>query len=99
MNIFTNIPISNEKFIDNWHLSFERAFAVYEFLNLAKSGVSFEGLPWLVMIAGVASSAIVGYLCIAWFIKLISKVSLTVFSIYCWIAGTILLIVLPKVVL
>jgi len=73
--------------------------AVYEFLKLAKSGVSFEGLPWLVMIAGVASSAIVGYLCIAWFIKLISKVSLTVFSIYCWIAGTILLIVLPKVVL
>jgi undecaprenyl-diphosphatase len=73
--------------------------AVYEFLKLAKSGVSFEGLPWLVMIAGVASSAIVGYLCIAWFIQLISKVSLTVFSIYCWIAGTILLIVLPKVVL
>ena len=73
--------------------------AIYEFLKLAKSGVSFEGLPWLVMIAGVASSAIVGYLCIAWFIKLISKVSLTVFSLYCWIAGTILLIVLPKVVL
>jgi undecaprenyl-diphosphatase len=73
--------------------------SVYEFLKLAKSGVSFEGLPWLVMIAGVASSAIVGYLCIAWFIQLISKVSLTVFSIYCWIAGTILLIVLPKVML
>jgi hypothetical protein len=30
---------------------------------------------------------------------LISKVSLTVFSIYCWIAGTILLIILPKVAL
>lgn len=73
--------------------------AIYEFLKLAKSGVSFEGLPWLVMLAGVASSAIVGYLCIAWFIKLISKVSLTVFSIYCWIAGTVLLIILPKVAL
>ena len=31
-----NIPISNEKFIDNWHLSFERAFAVYEFLKQEK---------------------------------------------------------------
>jgi undecaprenyl-diphosphatase len=71
--------------------------AVYEFLKLAKSGVSFEGLPWLVMLSGVASSAVVGYLCIAWFIKLISKVSLTVFSVYCWVAGTVLLIILPKV--
>jgi undecaprenyl-diphosphatase len=71
--------------------------AVYEFLKLAKSGVSFEGLPWLVMISGVLSSAVVGYLCIAWFIKLISKVSLTVFSVYCWIAGTVLLIILPRI--
>lgn len=70
--------------------------AVYEFLKLLKAGVSFEGLPWMVMFAGVLSSAVVGYLCIAWFIKLISKVSLTMFSIYCWIAGTVLLIILPK---
>jgi undecaprenyl-diphosphatase len=70
--------------------------AVYEFLKLLKAGVSFDGLPWLVMLSGVISSAVVGYLCIAWFIKLISKVSLTMFSIYCWIAGTVLLIILPK---
>jgi chemotaxis protein MotB len=31
-----NIPISTEKFIDNWHLSFERAYSVFEFLKQEK---------------------------------------------------------------
>jgi chemotaxis protein MotB len=31
-----NIPISNDKFIDNWHLSFERAYSVFEFLKQEK---------------------------------------------------------------
>jgi len=31
-----NIPISTQKFIGNWHLSFERAYSVFEFLKQEK---------------------------------------------------------------
>ena len=42
---------------------------------------------WTAIIAGTVVSAIVRYLCIKYFIKLISKFSLTIFCYYCIIAG------------
>ena len=42
---------------------------------------------WTAIIAGTVVSAIVGYLCIKYFMKFISKFSLTIFGYYCIIAG------------
>ena len=42
---------------------------------------------WTAIIAGTTVSAIVGYLCIKYFMKFISKFSLGIFGYYCIIAG------------
>lgn len=42
---------------------------------------------WSAIIAGTVVSAIVGYLCIKYFMKFISKFSLAIFGYYCIIAG------------
>lgn len=42
---------------------------------------------WTAIIIGTAVSAVVGYLCIKYFMKFISKFSLAVFGYYCLIAG------------
>ncbi len=42
---------------------------------------------WSAIIAGTIVSAIVGYLCIKYFMKFISKFSLAIFGYYCIIAG------------
>ena len=42
---------------------------------------------WTAIIAGTVISAIVGYLCIKYFMKFISKFSLAIFGYYCIIAG------------
>ena len=42
---------------------------------------------WTAIIAGTVISAVVGYLCIKYFMKFISKFSLAIFGYYCIIAG------------
>lgn len=42
---------------------------------------------WKAIIAGTVVSAVVGYLCIKYFMKFISKFSLAIFGYYCIIAG------------
>lgn len=42
---------------------------------------------WAAIIAGTIVSAVVGYLCIKYFMKFISKFSLAIFAYYCIIAG------------
>ncbi len=42
---------------------------------------------WTAIIAGTIVSAIIGYLCIKYFMKFISKFSLAIFGYYCIIAG------------
>ena len=42
---------------------------------------------WLAIIAGTIVSAIVGYLCIKYFMKFISKFSLNIFAYYCIFMG------------
>ncbi len=42
---------------------------------------------WTAIIAGTIVSAVVGYLCIKYFMKFISKFSLAIFAYYCIIAG------------
>lgn len=44
---------------------------------------------WTAIIAGTVVSAIVGYLCIKYFMKFISKFSLAVFGYYCLIMGLV----------
>ena len=45
------------------------------------------GYNWSAIITGTLVSAIVGYLCIKYFMKFISKFSLAVFGYYCLITG------------
>ena len=47
---------------------------------------------WISIIAGTIVSAIVGYLCIKYFMKFISKFSLNIFAWYCIIAGVFTLV-------
>ena len=42
---------------------------------------------WEAIIAGTLVSAVVGYICIKYFMKFISKFSLAIFGYYCIIAG------------
>ena len=44
---------------------------------------------WSAIIAGTVVSGVVGYLCIKYFMKFISKFSLAIFGYYCIIAGII----------
>lgn len=43
---------------------------------------------WIVIIVGTIVSGVVGYLCIKYFMKFLSKFSLSVFGYYCLIMGT-----------
>lgn len=45
------------------------------------------GYNWSAIIAGTIVSAVVGYLCIKYFMKFISKFSLAIFGYYCLITG------------
>ena len=44
---------------------------------------------WNAIIAGTVVSGIVGYVCIKYFLKFVSKFSLSIFGYYCLIAGII----------
>lgn len=44
---------------------------------------------WVAIIAGTIVSGIVGYLCIKYFLKFVSKFSLGIFGYYCLIMGTV----------
>ena len=52
---------------------------------------------WSAIIAGTVVSAIVGYLCIKYFMKFISKFSLAIFGYYCIITGVATAIFFPIV--
>ena len=45
------------------------------------------GYNWISIVVGTLVSAIVGYLCIKYFMKFISKFSLNIFGWYCIIVG------------
>ena len=63
------------------------ASMVYPFAKINfKEVVSYN---WLALIIGTVVSAIVGYFCIKYFIKFVSKFSLSVFGYYCLFAGLI----------
>ena len=48
------------------------------------------GFNWLAIITGTVVSGIVGYFCIKYFLKFVSKFSLAVFGWYCIILGLIM---------
>lgn len=50
------------------------------------------GYNWIAIIAGTVVSGIVGYLCIKYFMKFISKFSLNIFGYYCVIMGIFTLV-------
>lgn len=58
---------------------------VYPFVKLDFHEVA--GYNWSAIIAGTLVSGIVGYLCIKYFMKFISRFSLAFFGYYCIIAG------------
>lgn len=66
---------------------------VYESVKLSKMGIILE-LSWPEMLAGMAFSAIVGYLCVKYFIQFVAKHSLVGFAVYCWAMGAIMWVVL-----
>lgn len=51
------------------------------------SSLSFEGLSWGQFLIGVAVSALVGILCIHYFLKFLKRSRLIWFAIYCWLFG------------
>lgn len=61
------------------------ASMVYPFVKLDFHEVA--GYNWSAIIAGTLVSGIVGYLCIKYFMKFISRFSLAFFGYYCIIAG------------
>lgn len=67
------------------------AVAVYEGLKALKAG-GLATFDWPAMIVGTMVSAVVGYLCVAAFLKFLGRQSLFGFAIYCWIVGILLLI-------
>lgn len=55
---------------------------------LGGSGESaFEGLTWGLAVMGLATSAVVGYLSVAWMVRLLSKQRFWLFGIYCLTVG------------
>lgn len=61
------------------------ASMVYPFIKIDMSeAVTYN---WGAILAGTAVSGIVGYLCIKYFLKFVSKFSLAIFGYYCIIAG------------
>ena len=63
------------------------ASMVYPMVKLDFSEVA--GYNWTAIIVGTIVSGIVGYLCIKYFLKFVSKFSLRVFGYYCLIVGII----------
>lgn len=61
--------------------------AVYECLKICKIG-SLEHLDWGAMVLGMVVSAVVGYFCVAGFLRYLARHRLTVFSWYCWAVGS-----------
>ena len=57
----------------------------YPFLKINLSEIlTFD---WIAILTGTIVSTLVGYLCIKYFIKFVSKFSLTIFGIYCLVVG------------
>ena len=54
-----------------------------------KELVTFD---WVSIFVGFLVSAIVGYLCIKYFIKFLSKFSLNIFAYYCFVVGVLMII-------
>lgn len=61
--------------------------AFYESLKLFQKGIPLVDLNWGMMLSGLVVSFVVGYACIAWLLKLLSRFPLTIFSYYCWGLG------------
>jgi undecaprenyl-diphosphatase len=55
--------------------------------------VEASGAPWPSLIVGFLAAAISGYLCIRFLLAYLQRGKLTVFAVYCWLAGTVSLIV------
>lgn len=64
------------------------ASMLYPFIKLDVTDIA--SLNILQLIFGAIVSGIVGYFCIKYFIKFVSKFSLTLFGIYCLLMGTIM---------
>ena len=47
----------------------------------------FDGYNWSAILVGTIVSAIVGYLCVKYFLKFVGKYSLAFFGYYCIIVG------------
>lgn len=60
--------------------------ALYDTFDLIKTGAP-EAFNWPAIVIGTVISGIVGYFCIKYFIKFLSKHSLNAFGIYCVIVG------------
>jgi undecaprenyl-diphosphatase len=65
------------------------ASMVYPFVEFEMKEIAYYN--WVAIIIGTIVSAIVGYLCIKYFIKFVSKFSLSVFGYYCIIMGVVVL--------
>lgn len=65
------------------------ASMVYPFVEFNMKEIT--DYNWTAIIIGTIVSAIVGYYCIKYFIKFVSKFSLSIFGYYCIIIGTIVL--------
>ncbi len=65
------------------------ASMVYPFVEFEMKEIAYYNLTAIII--GTIVSAIVGYLCIKYFIKFVSKFSLSVFGYYCIIMGVVVL--------
>jgi undecaprenyl-diphosphatase len=65
--------------------------ALYESLKLMSKAIPFETLPWGVILSGLLASFLVGYLCIAWLLRILAQFPLTIFAYYCTAVGVLLL--------
>ena len=71
--------------------------AVYESYKLAKVGIALDTLPWVSIVLGMLASFVVGYICIAWLLKLLARFPLTVFSYYCWVLSFIMFLYYSRI--
>ena len=65
----------------------------YETLKILRLGI-LDALNWPAMLIGFVVAAMVGYLCVSYFIRFVASNSLKPFAIYCWIVGSLLLVYL-----
>lgn len=66
--------------------------ALYESLKLMSKAIPFETLPWGIILSGLLTSFVVGYLCIAWLLRILAQFPLTIFAYYCTALGVFLLL-------